>query len=144
MHRYVFGFSFFQSGVLDAPVFVAITDWIVLPGTESYVIELPWLQKLIYRLSSFVGKVIRERCAELDRLGPEEQKSEMPANLDGDAIGLFAKRKRLAFLDLLLAAANLDPTITHDDIQEEVDTFMFEVWKIYGILSVKLYNNWWQ
>lgn len=34
--------------------------------------------------------------------------------------------KRPAFLDILLKAKRDDPTITFDDIQEEVDMFMFE------------------
>ena len=38
----------------------------------------------------------------------------------------FGTQNRVAFLDMLLKAKNDDPTITYNDIQEEVDTFMFE------------------
>lgn len=34
--------------------------------------------------------------------------------------------RRVAFLDMLLKAKSVDPTIKFSDIQEEVDTFMFE------------------
>lgn len=34
--------------------------------------------------------------------------------------------RRVAFLDMLLKAKSEDPTIKFSDIQEEVDTFMFE------------------
>jgi hypothetical protein len=38
-----------------------------------------------------------------------------------------SKAKRLAFLDMLLCAANSGDNMPVEDIQEEVDTFMFEV-----------------
>ena len=38
----------------------------------------------------------------------------------------FVQGKRKAFLDILLNAKLNDATLTSDDIQEEVDTFMFE------------------
>jgi cytochrome P450 family 4 subfamily V len=38
----------------------------------------------------------------------------------------FKTQKRIAFLDMLLKAKHEDSTISFDDIQEEVDTFMFE------------------
>lgn len=45
------------------------------------------------------------------------------ADFDDSQIG---STRRQAFLDILLKAKRDDPTITFDDIQEEVDTFMFE------------------
>jgi cytochrome P450 family 4 subfamily V len=38
----------------------------------------------------------------------------------------FNSTNRIAFLDMLLKFKHHDPTIKFDDIQEEVDTFMFE------------------
>lgn len=40
---------------------------------------------------------------------------------------LMGKKKRLAFLDLLIAASENGKLLNDDDLQEEVNTFMFEV-----------------
>ena len=58
-------------------------------------------------LHGFTRKVIKERSDEFEH-----------ANLK--------TQKRVAFLDMLLKAKAEDPTLTFSDIQEEVDTFMFE------------------
>ena len=65
--------------------------------------------KCIKIMHDFSGKIIRERskAAELDMYA-------------------LTSSKRIAFLDVLLKAKSEDPTFTFDDIQEEVDTFMFE------------------
>ena len=64
-------------------------------------------QEALEVLHGFTKKVIQERNAEFEQ-----------ANL--------ATQKRIAFLDMLLKAKSDDQTITFADIQEEVDTFMFE------------------
>lgn len=39
----------------------------------------------------------------------------------------MGKKKRLAFLDLLIASSEDGKLLSDDDLQEEVNTFMFEV-----------------
>lgn len=64
-------------------------------------------KKCLDILHNFTNKVILQRDSEFE-------------NLD------LASQKRIAFLDVLLKAKHDDPTITFEDIREEVDTFMFE------------------
>lgn len=57
----------------------------------------------------------------------ESEKSKT-ATTENDTIAIPIRiGKRMAFLDLLLWNAKKDSSIDFDGIQEEVDTFMFEV-----------------
>jgi cytochrome P450 family 4 subfamily V len=64
-------------------------------------------KRCLKTLHDFTKKVILERNEEFENCNYQSQ-------------------KRIAFLDMLLKAKHEDPTISFDDIQEEVDTFMFE------------------
>uniref|UniRef100_A0A182JEX4 Uncharacterized protein n=1 Tax=Anopheles atroparvus TaxID=41427 RepID=A0A182JEX4_ANOAO len=63
--------------------------------------------------------VIRERKAALE----SKQSSDNTASGDGET---FGRKKRLAFLDLLLQGNQANNLLTDEDVREEVDTFMFE------------------
>lgn len=65
-----------------------------------------------------------------DRLGERHQ---MKQNGSSKFIGNGSvdKRKRMAFLDLLLELHEEDHNFTIDDVREGVDTFMSEVIDIY-------------
>jgi cytochrome P450 family 4 len=75
--------------------------------------------ELIRILQGFTNDVIVSRRAELNRkkkLGIEQKNND-------DDIGA---KKKMAFLDVLLESTINGEPLTNMDIQEEVDTFMFE------------------
>ncbi|XP_055618732.1 cytochrome P450 4c3 [Toxorhynchites rutilus septentrionalis] len=74
-------------------------------------------QRCLAILHEFSNRVIRERKEEIlkqnlsnNNFAPEE----------------FGRKKRLAFLDLLIEASQDGTVLSTEDIREEVDTFMFE------------------
>lgn len=82
-------------------------------------------------LQSLTKRVIQER-KEASRLNNLEGK-EMFSNEDV----LLGKKKRLAFLDLLIAASENGKLLSDNDIQEEVNTFLFEVKREQFFLTTK-------
>ncbi|KAJ8022840.1 Cytochrome P450 4V2 [Holothuria leucospilota] len=70
-------------------------------------------------LHKMTKSVISERLEEKQRIIGTKQSSKLINNGSG-------KRRKMAFLDLLLELQEEDSNFTIDDVREEVDTFMFE------------------
>lgn len=75
--------------------------------------------KYIHVLHTTTNKVINER-KELLRKKPNFENT----NVEQDDIGT---KKRKAFLDMLIEASKDGTVLTNEQIREEVDTFLFEV-----------------
>eukprot|EP00095_Tigriopus_kingsejongensis_P006185 snap_masked-scaffold191_size271209-processed-gene-1.13 protein:Tk06185 transcript:snap_masked-scaffold191_size271209-processed-gene-1.13-mRNA-1 annotation:"jc8026cytochrome p450 cyp4c39 enzyme - green common shore crab" len=73
-------------------------------------------------LHDFTDNVIKDRKA-LFKAEKQKAQSSTTKDLEDDLMG---KKKRLAFLDLLIEVSDDGKILTDRDIREEVDTFMFE------------------
>lgn len=99
-------------------------------------------QHCINVLHGYSYRVIRERKAEIannnnnnNNNSEYENKNITDSDLSKFEVIDHPKKKRLAFLDLLIEASQDGSVLSEDDIREEVDTFMFEV-KILLFLKV--------
>lgn len=89
-------------------------------------------ERCIQILHNFSYRVIKERREEIKRAANEDT---LNNNVDmrisnayqDEEVMFGGKKKRLAFLDLLIEASQDGTILSNDDIREEVDTFMFEV-----------------
>ncbi|XP_021922017.1 cytochrome P450 4c3 isoform X2 [Zootermopsis nevadensis] len=80
-------------------------------------------EKCIKILHGFSNKVIQERKEEFAKL---REKNKMASTVSDEDTNTFGRKKRLAFLDLLIEASRDGAVLSNEDIREEVDTFMFE------------------
>ncbi|XP_071439899.1 cytochrome P450 4c3 [Hetaerina americana] len=91
-------------------------DWL-FKLTKSYKEH----ERCIQILHGFSNKVIKERKDELVKIKENGAQKEN----DEESI-IMGRKKRLAFLDLLIEASQHGTVLSNEDIREEVDTFMFE------------------
>lgn len=72
---------------------------------------------------NYTRGVIRDRKAALEVKHKSDDSAAASGGGDGES---FGRKKRLAFLDLLLEGNQANNLLTDEDVREEVDTFMFE------------------
>ncbi|XP_076252737.1 cytochrome P450 4d2-like [Rhynchophorus ferrugineus] len=109
--QYVVAVKDILSSILDRSFSLIKSNPYLFPFTPDY-----WYQKrLVKILHSFTNNVIESRLKSLQENGGVAK--------EVDEMG---KKRKLAFLDLLLSSTVDGKPLSKEDIREEVDTFMFE------------------
>lgn len=90
------------------------------------------MKKPLKSLHGFTSTVIKER-----KIYVEQNGVKFGEDVNDDDLYIYKKRRKTAMLDLLIAAQK-DGEIDDHGIQEEVDTFMFEV-RI--VMSLRKYSH---
>uniref|UniRef100_UPI003B63328F cytochrome P450 4C1-like n=1 Tax=Microplitis mediator TaxID=375433 RepID=UPI003B63328F len=113
-----------------------ISDIFLYRGTRPW-IWIDWIfgltskgreqSKLLKYLHGFSNKIINERISYHEKTGRKYLNDSSSAESNSDSQSDDGtKRRRLAFLDILIAASKRESGVDRKGISEEVDTFVFE------------------
>ncbi|EFN72811.1 Cytochrome P450 4C1 [Camponotus floridanus] len=112
--------------IIELIVYRALKPWFLSDFLFSLSPQGRKQKKILKILHGFTEKVIAERKLYHERTGNRYLNLEDDKETKEEDVEVFGiKKKRLAMLDLLIAASR-ESSLTDLDMREEVDTFMFE------------------
>ncbi|XP_053673819.1 cytochrome P450 4C1-like [Anopheles nili] len=116
-----------QTSGRDNPYVAAVYD---LSAQIQYRVVRPWLHPDFVWNRSRTGRQYREALEQVHGYASKvirERRAELQHNRAGIVEPTEGRKRRLAFLDMLLeSTAQSGVGLSDDDVREEVDTFMFE------------------
>lgn len=91
-------------------------------------------RKVIKILHDFTNTVISQKRNEL--VANNYNYLESKEKCEGDSLNAYGTKFRMSFLDMLFQIRVNGEPLSHSDIREEVDTFMFAVSHFYNLITV--------